>query len=408
MAIYQFKAQTKTGKIKEGTLVAGTREEAGAQLRNEGLAPLFVNPIRPSSRFNLSFSRRVSLVDKANLCRYLAAMVKAGLPMGEALEVLSREADSESLKKVLNEARASLQKGQLLSTAFARFPDAFDEVFLTMIKAGEESGTLDKAFSYLGKQLTADHELRQKIKSTLAYPAAVTAATLSLGLAMLFFVVPRIAPVLLRLSATFPLPSYTMLILKAGVFLSDNLLLILLVMIVAGVGVGLFFTSRRGRRALTVFLSRLPVVGKFSDQIVLARFSRTLSTLLKSGLPIIPALEVSSGTLTLPKYAKLTHSFADKIGKGRPLSDVLRESGLFPSMMVSLITTGEKSATLDELLMELAGFYEQEIGNSLKSLTDLIEPVLMLAIGLAVGFAVVALIAPIYSFVGSLSGSIGG
>lgn len=408
MAVFKYKAKDKSGKIKEGTMVAVSKKEAGRQLRGENLSPLFVRALPSSAKFSFLSREKIPLIEKANLARYLATMIKAGLPLTEALDVLCDEATSSGAQKILNETRATVQKGQLLSVAFARHPQVFDQVFLTLVKAGEESGTLEKSFEYLGKQLYADYQLRQKIKSTLAYPVTVTGATLALGISMLVFVVPRIAPVLLRLSQTFTLPPHTLFILNAGLFLSKNLLFFL------GGMVGLIFlasfllANQKSRKKINDFISRLPGVKKFYQGLVLARFNRTLSTLLKSGVPIIDALQVSTDTLTLPQYRKVKKLFSQRIGKGESLSEVLKKSGLFPSIMVRMVITGEKTGSLDKLLLDLATFYEEEISNSLKTLTDMIEPILMLVIGVGVGVIVVSLIAPIYSFVGSLSQSIGG
>lgn len=407
MAVFKYKAKTKGGEIKEGVVVAASKSEAGGQLKGDGLSPLFVKEIGAPSKFAL-FSRKISLIEKADLCRYLATMIKSGLPLTEAVDVLCSEASSPAMEKILNDARSNIQKGQPFSTVFSKYPDAFDEVFLTMIRAGEESGTLEKSFKYLGQQLYAEYELKQRIKSTLAYPIVVILATLALGIAMLVFVVPRIAPVLLRLSQDFPLPPHTIIILKVGLFLSNNLLLLLV-----GIFVILFLMltltqSRAGRKISTRVIYRLPVVSKLTLALALARFNRTLSILLRSGVPIITALQVSSGTLVLPKYQKSKELFSTEVKKGTSLAEIFKKSNLFPPIMTRMIATGEKTGTLDKLLLDLAGFYEEEVSNSLKALTSVIEPILMLGIGVGVGIIVVSIIAPIYSFVGSLSQSIGG
>jgi len=409
MAVFKFKAKDKRGKIKKGTIIAVSKIEAGHQLKGQGLSPLFVKKIKSvEKKFTFFSSHRLPLIEKANFCRYLATMIKSGLPLSEAIDVLYQEASHPLLKKILADIRDSIQKGQFLSTAFSQYPEVFDEIFLTLVKAGEETGSLDKSFKYLGKQLYADYELGQKIKSTLAYPIVVTLATFLLGISMLIFVVPKISPVLLRLSADFPLPTHTIIILKIGVFLSDNLLFVL-----AGLAGAIFFlisflASRKGRKLLTNFLSRLPLIGNFYENLALARFNRTLSTLVRSGVPIIGSLQVASGALNLPQYQKIKSLFSEQISKGKPLSEILKKSKLFPAIMTTMVTTGEKTASLDKLLADLAVFYEEKVANSLKTMTNLVEPVLMLVIGLAVGLAVVSLIAPIYSFVGSLSQNIGG
>lgn len=408
MPVFKYKAKNADNKIDQGTIVAVSKSEAGALLRKDNLTPLFVKEIITSQKFRIFTLKRLPLIEKANLCRYLATMIKAGLPLNEAVEVLYNEASHPVLRKILNDIQIDLQKGQLLSKTFSSYPQDFDEVFLTLVKAGEEGGNLDKSFEYLGKQLYSEYELEQKIKSTLAYPAVVTLATLGLGVGMLIFVVPKIAPVLLRLSKDFPLPAHTIIILKLGLFVSENLLFFGIGLVAFLILFGLFLVSSKGRKIASNVMAKLPVVGGFYNHLALARFSRTLATLLGSGVPITKTLQVSVGTLNLPRYRKLSGFLSDEIAKGKSLSVILKTSDLFPPIMTGMIATGEKTATLDLLLVDLGLFYEEKVSNSLKAMTDLIEPVLMLGIGLAVGVAVISLIAPIYSFVGSLSQSIGG
>lgn len=407
MAVFQYKAKTKGGKIEEGVTVAASKSEAGAQLRSDGFSPLFVKEVSRPKKLALFPSQKISLIEKADFCRYLATMIKSGLPLMEAIDVLSSEAANPAMEKILNEVQAGIQKGQTFSTVFSKYPDVFDEVFLTLVKAGEESGTLEKSFEYLGKQLAADHELKQRVKSSLAYPIVVILATFALGLAMLVFVVPRIAPVLLRLSQNFKLPPHTILILKVGLFLSNHLLIFLAGIFGFLVLLIVLAQSRTGRRTTGTFFSRLPFLNKLYLALTLSRFNRTLSTLLRSGVPIVTALQVSSGTLTLAKHRRMKELFTTEVKKGTSLAEIFKKSNLFPPIMTRMIATGERTGALDKLLLDLAVFYEEEVSNSLKAITSIIEPILMLAIGIGVGIIVVSVIAPIYSFVGSLSQSIG-
>lgn len=410
MSVFKYKAKDKSGKIKEGVLVALNKKEAGAQLRGQQLSPLFVKEVKGQGDrkggLNFSFNRKVSLIEKANLCRYLATMINSGLALTEAVEVIADETTHPGMQKVLGDVRASLQSGQPLSTAFAKHPEVFDGVFLTLVKAGEESGTLGKSFDYLGKQLYSDYDLNQRVKSTLAYPIVIILATMGLGVSMLVFVVPKISPILLNLHREFPLPTYTLMVLKAGLFLSKNILFFLGGLVLSLFGLGMIFSKPKGKRVLGDFLSRIPFFGQLFSKLVLGRFNRTLSTLLKSGVPIIDSLRVAANTLTLPQYKNMGDIFTKEVEKGVALSEILKKSNLFPSMMIRMVSTGEKTGALDKLLLDLATFYEEEVSNSLKTLTSVIEPIMMLFIGLGVAVMVISVIAPIYSFVGSLSESL--
>jgi type IV pilus assembly protein PilC len=408
MAVFKYKAENKDGEVKEGVLVAASKKEAGEQLKNQQLSPLFVQKVDEQKKtgFSLFGQKKVSLIEKANLCRYLATMINSALPLTEAVEAIAEETTQPAMQKVLSDVRSSLEAGQPLSNAFSKYPETFDEVFLTLLRAGEESGTLGKSFDYLGKQLYADYELRQRIKSTLAYPTVIVLTTLALGLAMLIFVIPKIAPILLNLHREFPLPAYTLFILRSGLFLSKNILFFLGGLVILAVPLVFVFQKPQSKKAFGNFLSRLPFFGELLSKLVLGRFNRTLATLLKSGVSIIDSLRVSASTLTLPQFKSIGEIFIKETEKGTSLSETLKKTNLFPSIMIRMVSTGEKTGALDKLLTDLAEFYEEEVSNFLKALTSVIEPIMMLLIGIGVGAMVVSVIAPIYSFVGSLSKSL--
>lgn len=404
---FKYKAKDSKGKIEEGILLASSKEEAAEELKSQKLSPLSIKATaKPKSQSSLLFSKKVSLIEKANLCRYLSTMINSGLPLSEAIEVLAEDAIGSQMPKILDDLQSSLKSGQPLSTALAKHPDTFDEVFLTLIKTGEESGTLGKSFDYLGKQLYADYELGRKVKATLAYPTVIVLTTLALGLAMLIFVVPKIAPILLRLHETFPLPVYTLIILKTGLFLSQNILLFSLLGLFLGIALFFLLSKPKGKKFLGDLFSRIPFFGPLFTQLALGRFNRTLATLLKSGVPITKALSVSSETLTLPQFKNVRSQFVKEVERGVSFSTALKKMGVFPPIMIRMVSTGEKTGALDRLLLDLAQFYEEEVSNSLKTLTSVIEPIMMLFIGIGVAIIVISVIAPIYSFVGSLSQSL--
>ncbi len=410
MAVFKYKAKDTGGVVKEGVMVAANREEAGEKIRAQDLSPLTVSEVKKSGRRHGAslFEKKVSFIEKHNFCRYLATMINAGLPLTEAVETIAEGNTNPRMREVLTQVEASLQAGQPVSSAFSKFPDVFDEVFLTLVKAGEESGTMGKSFDYLGNQLYADYELTRKVKSTLAYPTVIILATGGLGVAMLVFVIPKIAPVLLRMNNEFPLPAYTIKILEVAMFFSQHIPVLIGSILGVG-GLGFFLLQQpKVKKLLGNFFSRIPLVGRLFTQLALGRFNRTLATLLKSGVAITDSLQVAMNTLTLPQYADAKKIFVEEIQKGVSLATILRSAKVFPPMMCRMVATGEKTGALGQMLLNLAQFYEEEVSNSLKSLTSVIEPILMLLIGMGVGGMVISVIAPIYSFVGSLSSSLGG
>lgn len=403
MPLYTYKAKDDKGKIIEDVTQAGSRQEAAANLKSEGLQILTIKS--PENKLESLFSGKVSVADKAAFCRFLATMLRAGIPLPEAINIIRKESDNKRLRKILTDVGFQIRKGSSLSLTLSKYPNDFDEIFLTMVKAGEESGNLDKTFDYLSKQLLISHEMTQKVKGAMVYPAVIVVAMIANGILMITFVLPKIAEVFSQLNLN--LPKTTSLILAFGNFVGENTALVL-----GGAALLLFiifliFYIRKTRKILGQIFSRAPLVKKLVDQIDVSRFARTLSALLKSAVPILTALDVSSDVLSQDRLKKEAKKFSAEVAGGESLSEVLVKSKkIFPQVMVQTIRAGEESGSLEIVLEELAEFYEREVDYSLKRLTAIIEPVLMLVIGVAVGAMVVMMVIPIYSIVGNLEGGL--
>ncbi len=400
MPIFTYKTKDKQGKILEDTIEAPSRKEAATILRSQELQVLTVREIKRSQTFQERL-QTVSVIEKALFCRYLSTMMKAGLPLSETVEIIAKETANRKMHRILQDLEYSIQRGQKLSSVFARYPEVFDPVFLTLTKAGEESGTLEQSFQYLAMQLMKSYELSQKVKGALLYPAVIISAMMGVGILMLTFVLPKMSSVFLRLNIKLPLT--TKILLSVSSFLGKNYPWVIALSIIMLAGLIFLAHMSKTRIFLMKIASKFPVLGRLFDQLDLARFSRTLSTLLKSGVPILDSIKVSVQTLTQTKYSKLGGTFEDEIKKGHSLSDAIAiGEGIFPGLMTQSIRAGEKSGSLEIVLTELADFYEQEIEHSLKNFTSILEPVLMLLIGVAVGAMVIAIIGPIYSVIGNL------
>jgi len=401
MPLYTYKAKDSHGKVVEDVIQAGSRQEAATNLKAEGLQVLTVKS--PETKLESLFSGKISVAEKATFCRFLATMLRAGMPLPEALNIIRRESENKRMQKILADVTFQIRKGSSLSITLSKYPNDFDEIFLTMVKAGEESANLDKTFDYLSKQLLASHEMIQKVKGAMVYPAVILVAMAANGILMVTFVLPKISDVFSQLNLK--LPFTTRMILALGNFVGENTPLVL------GGTVFLFFITflifyiRRTRKIINRIFVGLPMVKKLADQIDVARFARTLSALLKSAVPILPALDVSSDVLSQDRLKKEAKKFSAEVASGESLSEVLVKSKkVFPQVMVQTIRAGEESGSLEIVLEELAEFYEREVDYSLKRLTSIIEPVLMLVIGVGVGAMVVMMVIPIYSIVGSLEG----
>jgi type IV pilus assembly protein PilC len=399
MALFKYKAKDKKGEILEDVVQADTKKEAVSFLESEDFQILTIGNLEDKS-INL-FGGGISVSDKAAFCRFMATMLRAGLPLPEAIDIIRQESQNKKLQQVLFDISFHIRKGETLSSVLAKYKDDFDSVFLTMIKAGEESGTLEKSFDYLAMQLLASYELSQKVKSSMMYPAVIVCAMIANAMIMLGFVLPKMSEVFLSLDVE--LPTVTKFILSAGKTVGENMALTFGTFFGVLFLIIILFLIRKSREAIVSFLVKLPVVSGLMNQLDTARFARTLSTLLKSGVPIMIALDVSADVLKQPSLHNQAVEFSQGVAKGETLSNVLKHTkGSFPVTVIQTIQAGEKTGSLEVVLEELASFYEMEVDYSLKRATALLEPLLMLVIGIAVGTMVVLMIAPIYQIVGNL------
>lgn len=400
MATFEYKARDQKGQILEDLLEAPSRKEAAAVLRDQGYQVLTVRETL-SSQSLLDRLRRVSVIEKAIFCRYISTMMKAGLPLAEAVEIMAKESSNRKMHRILRDLQYSLQRGQKLSSVFSRYPEVFDPVFFTLTRAGEESGTLEQSFQYLSHQLMRSYELSQKVKGALLYPAVIISAMIGVGVLMVTFVLPRISKVFLRLNINLPFATRTLL--AVSTFLGEHSIAVLCVFILMAALTILVLRISKTRKTLLQVTSRLPILSQLFAQIDLARFTRTMGTLLKSGVPILDSVRVSVDLLSQRKFVLLGKTFEEEIQKGHSLSDAIAVGeGTFPALMTQSIRAGEKSGSLEVVLEDIADFYEQEVEHTLKGLTSVLEPIIMLVIGVAVGIMVISIIAPIYSIIGSL------
>lgn len=401
MPLFIYKATDESGKVFEDTIQASGRDNAVTTLRSQGVNVLTIKKVGSG----VLFSKGISTAEKAAFCRFMGTMLRSGMSVPETVEIIRQESKNERMKKVLADLSYQAKKGKSISSVLEQYEGDFDKVFLTMVRVGEESGTLEKTFEYLAQQLSAAHELSQKIKGSMMYPAVIVVAMIGNGLLMAVFVLPRLASAFLKLDV--PLPVYTKALLSVGEFFGKNPLLVFGATFAIGILVIALFIIKKTRKILINLISKAPVVKNVVKDIDVARFSRTLSTLLRSGVPIIEALDVSSESVTNAKMKAETKMFSEQVAKGQSLSDIMMtHRSIFPPVMVQTIRAGEKSGTMDQVLAEVADFYEKEVEFSLKNLTSLIEPVLMLLIGVVVGVMVIMMIAPIYSIIGGLQQTI--
>lgn len=334
--------------------------------------------------------------DKIVFASNLAAMLGAGLPVSRALAVAERQAKNPKLRNTLLIVRGDIQKGGTLYAALDKFPKVFSKLFVAMVRAGEESGTLGEALTSIAAQLDSAYQLKKRIKGALIYPSIIVVAIVGIGFLMMVKVVPTLAATFKELDAE--LPAATQAIISASDFLVSYTLVVVLgvVGLVFAVRVGLRTT--RGQRMRDKMLLTMPLIGELVKEINSARMARTAASLLEAGVDVITALEITSEVVQNHYHRDVLVLAQKKVQKGEPLSEVfMRREDLYPPLVGEMLSVGEETGALADMLARVADFYESEVSQKTKNMSTIIEPFLMLIIGVAVGFFAVAMVGPIYS-----------
>jgi len=333
--------------------------------------------------------------------RNLQVMIAAGVSLPRSLSILSAQSKNKRLKKVLVEVVENINKGEGFSDSLKKYSDIFPEIFVSMIKVGEESGTLEDVLKNLNFQMEREHDLRSKVKGALIYPAVIICAMLGIGTLMLIMVVPKLAETFRELEVD--LPATTQIVIGIGEFLATKWYLLLISLFVLFFVFQRLIKTRGGKRIFDKITLKTPIISPIVKKTNSAQTLRTLSSLIVSGIPIIRALEIVSGALGNIYFQEAIANSMEKVQKGEKLSVVLKSyQHLYPSMVVQMFEIGEETGQTSEILQKLADFYEEEVTNATKNLSSIIEPVLMLLIGGAVGFFAISMIQPMYSMLGAI------
>ena len=403
MPTFIYTAINDQGEIISGELETINIKAVTDYISRQNLTSISVKPKKDlNNRFANLFSSGISQQEKIILTKYLSTMIRSGLSLKEGIETILNDTKKKTFKKVLTEAKFDLEKGQPLSVTFGKYPNFFSNIFIALIKAGESSGTLEKSLDYLGIQLKKDYKLKQKIKGAMAYPLVLIAASVAVIFIMMVFVIPKLTKVFAQ--SNLELPWTTQLVIKMSSFISGNTYLIICFFIIIGLSFLHFRKKKKFQNIVSEIFLKIPFVSELYIKIILARFIRTLGTLLSSGINILKALDISAETVGYNKYHKAIKELGKETSRGVSISNSMKKrQDLFPYMLINMVSVGEKTGNLDTILNELAIFYEEEVDNSIKNLVSLIEPLLLLTMGLIVAAIAFSVITPIYQLVGSIN-----
>lgn len=398
---FQFSATTRDGKVENGTIEAASAAEAADEIRRSGLLVVSLHGGGGSIMDRLTAIGWVPNVIKVTFAKHLALMIRAGLPIDEAVMVLRDQADGR-FRRVLSGVLKTVESGRPLSDGFGNHRGVFSELFVATIRAGEQSGTLDQGLEDLASQLTKSFELQRKIRGAMIYPVLVLTAALGIGIGLSFFVLPKIIG--LFSSITVELPFMTRVLIGFSKFMVEHGSVFFPVLIAAIIGIFNFLRWKPVRPFSHYALLKLPIFGKLAQNFNLAMFSRTMATLLKSGITIGEAFQITSNTMRNDRYKKALIRAKAGTETGSPASSILTEfPKLFPSISTRMLAVGERTGKLEETFGYLAEFYEDEVDNTTKNLSTILEPVLLIVIGLTVAFIAIAIISPIYNFIGNIN-----
>jgi type IV pilus assembly protein PilC len=394
---FQYKVRDRTGNVTTGSLIADSEALVLARLREQGFTPLDVQRKKRSIGQIEFGGKKVKLKQVAIFSRQFATMVNSGLPILRALAILAEQTENKELARVLNEARLDVEQGSSLSGAMGKHDHVFNNLYISMVKAGETGGSLDSTLLALAEMIEREVRLRGKIKSAMTYPVAVVALVVLIMSAMLLFVVPQFESIFSQLGGTLPLPT------RGLMFMSDKFQSYWYIVLGGAIGGRFFFRrykrTEKGREVVDSLKLRAPVFGPLFHKTALSRFSSTLAMLMKSGVPILQALEIVSDTVNNKIVGKAITEVQVSVRDGESIAKPLTKYPVFPPMVVQMISVGEETGQVDNMLEKIAQFYDQEVEAAVDALTSLIEPILIAVIGGCVGAAVVALYMPMFNII---------
>jgi type IV pilus assembly protein PilC len=397
---YAYKVRDRAGKLVSGTLEADTQAAVSSKLRQMGFAPIVIEEQKTTlgkTEIKLPWSGKVKPKDIAVFSRQFATMINSGLSLLRALNILAEQTENPTLARTIADVRTDVEKGISLSAALAKHPKVFKRLYVAMIRAGEIGGVLDSVLLRLAENLEKDVALKQKIKSAMTYPTVVFCLVIMIMIGMLIFVVPTFKNLYRDLGGSLPLPT------KVLISLSDRAkqfwYILAALMIGSWVGLRRWVNTEKGRGTWDAMKLRVPVFGQLVHKSALSRFSRTLSVLMRSGVPILQSLEIVRETVNNTVVSNAVQDVASSVKEGESIAKPLERHDIFPPMVVQMIAVGEETGALDTMLAKISDFYDQEVEATVEALTSLIEPVLIAVMGVVVGGMVVALYMPMFNII---------
>ncbi len=395
--VFQWSGKTTKGTIESGEMTAATKEEVIAQLRKKNIAATIVTE-KAKKAAGLTFAGRVTDKDIVVFTRQFATMIDAGLPLVQALDILSTQVENKRLSHTLAQVKTDVESGATYADALKKHPRVFSELYVNMVAAGEAGGILDTILNRLASYIEKAMKLKKKVKGAMVYPAVVTTIAVGVIAVIMIFVVPTFSKMFASLGGTLPLP--TRMVVSFSNFVAGiGGLLVLGAIIAFVVFIVQMRRTEKGKHIIDKIMLKLPIFGPLLNKVAVAKFTRTLGTLVSSGVPILDGLEITAKTSGNKVVEYAIMDVRKGVVGGKTLAEPITKAKVFPPMVTHMIAVGESTGALDAMLSKIADFYDDEVDAAVSNLTAMMEPILMVFLGGAVGFIVVSMYLPIFKLI---------
>jgi type IV pilus assembly protein PilC len=403
MPVFTYRGTNRAGTSVAGEMSASNKSELQSLLRRQQITPTKMS--EKGKEFNLpTFGSGVTAKELAVFTRQFSVMIDAGLPLVQCLEILASQQENKTFQKVLTGTRSAVEGGSTLSAAMKQYPKVFDPLYTNMVEAGETGGILDTILQRLSTYIEKNVKLQRAVKSALVYPIGVLTIAGGVITLLLWKVVPVFATLFAGLGVDLPLP--TKIVIMASNFVGSVFGLLIVVFAVgAVVGLKVWHGTPQGRLAIDTVILKLPVLGLLMRKIAVARFTRTLGTLIASGVPILEGLDITAKTSGNAVIERALFRVRRSLEEGKSLTEPLKESAVFPGMVTQMIAVGEQTGAMDAMLQKIADFYEEEVDAAVKDLLTALEPIMIVFLGVVVGGVVISMYLPLFSLIGKLATS---
>ncbi|MEW5974443.1 MAG: type II secretion system F family protein [Acidobacteriota bacterium] len=401
MPVYAYRGKSRAGAEVRGEREADTKQSLVAALRREQISPLVIK--EKGKELSLpKFGGKVKTKELAIFTRQFSVMIDAGLPLVQCLEALGQQQENKVFQNVLQSVRAEVESGSTLAAAMKQHPKVFDDLYTNMIAAGEAGGILDTILQRLSSYIEKAVKLKRAVKSAMVYPVAVLSIAVGVIILILWKVVPIFSNLFASMNVTLPLP--TRLVITGSEFVGRYIIFFVPIVFAMGYAFKRYYATAAGRMMVDTLMLKVPILGSVLRKIAVARFSRTLSTLITSGVPILEGLEITAKTAGNAVVEKAIMKTRDSIEEGKTIVEPLKECGVFPSMVTQMVGVGEQTGALDAMLTKIAEFFEDEVDAAVGDLLTAIEPLMILILGVIVGGIVISMYLPLFSLISKLSG----